>query len=57
MSDSVAGGSDTISTWGSSTLIIDSIVLATIRVSSSSTRDCPSSLSLTRPRAQAFFDI
>ena len=45
MSDSVAGGSDTISTWGSSIMIVDSVVPATIRISSSSTRR-PSSLSL-----------
>jgi hypothetical protein len=38
MSDSVAGGSDTISTWGFSIMIVDSVVPATIRISSSSTR-------------------
>jgi hypothetical protein len=38
MSDSVAGGSDRISTWGSSIMIVDPVVPATIRISSSSTR-------------------
>jgi hypothetical protein len=38
MSDSVAGGSDTISTWVSSIMIVDSVVPATIRISCSSTR-------------------
>ena len=38
MSESLAGGSDTNSTWDSSIMIVDSIVPATIRISSSSTR-------------------
>jgi hypothetical protein len=37
MSDSVAGG-DTISTWSSSIMIVDSVVPSTIGISSSSAR-------------------
>jgi hypothetical protein len=38
MNESVAEGSDKISTWGSSIMIVDSVVPATIRISSSGTQ-------------------